>query len=142
MTAIQEFQKLLTEEGIHYFSAAEVFFRGGSDERLRLNTDPPRELWPNIIPALKVLDIAREKLGEPLRLTSIYRAPAYNLAIGGEKGSYHQHFVACDVQSDRVSARGIYRVLADMRAEHAFVGGLGKYPSFVHVDTRGYNATW
>jgi hypothetical protein len=141
-TAQDEFQRFLYDHGIRYFSAREVFFRGASDERLNLNTDPPRDLWPNIIPTLKVLDTLREKMGKPIRILSCYRAPAYNRRIGGEKASYHMRFQACDIQMEDTPAARVHAVLSEMRKAGAFKGGLGRYPTFVHVDTRGYNASW
>lgn len=140
-TTVDEFQELLDKEGIKYFSADEVFYLGGSNGRLKLNTEPPRELWRNIIPTLKVLDKIREKVG-PLKLVSIYRNAAYNKAVGGERASYHMRFVACDVIPLKVTVTKLYKVAKEMRDAGLFKGGIGKYPSFVHVDTRKRNADW
>lgn len=142
MTAQDEFQKLIDCEGIRYFDAKEVFFRGGSNARLQTNTDPPRELWPNIIPTLRVLDALRVTLGVPIELTSIYRSPAYNRNIGGEKASFHMRFQACDFKAMTGKPKEWAAELLDMRRQGVFKGGVGIYPTFIHVDTRGYNASW
>ena len=34
---------------LDHFSAGEIAFRGASDSGLGLNTDPPPELWPNMV---------------------------------------------------------------------------------------------
>lgn len=136
------FEAWFKTQGIRYFSAREVLYRGGSDEKLHLNTDPPEELWPKIIPTLKVLDILRGQLGCPIRLTSIYRSPAYNSRIGGEKSSYHMRFQACDFQAATGKPTQWAASLKKIRSDGAFKGGIGIYPTFVHVDTRGYNANW
>lgn len=141
MTDLDHFQELLTKEGIKYFTAEEVFFKGGSDSRLKLNSHPPKELWPKIIPTLKVLDQLRQKVGR-LKITSGYRNQAYNRAIGGEKNSYHQHFIACDVIPLDAGVVTLWKAASELRKQGGFKGGLGRYSSFVHVDTRGYNATW
>ncbi len=142
MDAQSKFQALLTKEGIRHFTAAEVFFRGASNARLQINTDPPEEMWPKIIPTLKVLDKLRDHLAYPIKLLSIYRAPAYNRAIGGETHSYHMKFQACDFHCDCNDPKVWSDALRDMRARGEFLGGIGQYGSFVHVDTRGYNASW
>jgi uncharacterized protein YcbK (DUF882 family) len=136
------FQQLLDESGIKVFSAKEVFFKGASNVYLKNNTDPPRNLWKRIIPTLQALQIVRNRLKVPIQLISIYRSPAYNKVIGGATNSQHSQFRACDVVSSKASPQTIYSSLLHLRRAGAFVGGLGFYRSFVHIDTRGKNATW
>ena len=137
--AMAEFQKLLDENGIRYFTADEVFFRGASDARLHLNTDPPRGLWPSLIKVLKVADEARDRLGKSLRINSAYRSPSYNRAIGGAAASQHMKGAALDLSG---SPATLYRIIQEMRSQGLFKGGIGKYNTFVHVDVRGRNADW
>ena len=140
MTNQQQFQKLLTSWGITNFTAAEFFFRGGSDAKLQLNTDPPAALWPNMETTVKVLQEARKRYGKPIRITSAYRDAVYNRKIGGVPNSTHVQFNALDLVTDKPAA--LYLILLDLRREGAFKGGLGLYRSFVHLDSRGHNATW
>jgi lysozyme len=140
MTNQQQFQKLLTSWGIKNFTAAEFFYRGASDAKLQLNTDPPVALWPNMERTAKVLQEARNRLKSPIRLTSIFRSPAYNKRIGGVSNSTHCVFNATDLVCAQPAS--LYLVLLDLRREGAFKGGLGLYRSFVHLDSRGHNATW
>lgn len=134
------FQRLLDKWGVKNFSAKEFFYRGGSDQRLQLNTDPPASLWPNMEQTAKTLQEVRTRLGKPIRITSAYRSPAYNKRIGGVSNSTHVQFNALDLVSDKPTA--LYLLLLDFRREGLFKGGLGLYRSFVHLDTRGHNATW
>jgi uncharacterized protein YcbK (DUF882 family) len=138
MTSRQRMQQLLTREGIRFFSAGEVLFLGASNATLKLNTEPPESLWPNIVPTLKVLDMAREQVGR-ISLISIYRNLAYNRAVGGSPGSIHMRFAAADARPLDAEPRDLYRVIMNLRGEGAFRGGVGRYPKFVHVDTRGEN---
>lgn len=59
------------------------------DELLRTNTGLPNELPPGFrVRLLRVatkLEQAREILGVPIAVTSGYRAPAVNHAVGGSK---------------------------------------------------------
>jgi lysozyme len=136
----QKFQRVLDRWGVKHFAAKEFFYRGASDEKLNLNTDPPAALWPNMERTAKVLDEARKRLGASIRITSAYRSPAYNKRIGGVSNSTHVRFNATDLVTD--SPANLYLVLLDLRREGLFKGGLGLYRSFVHLDTRGTNATW
>jgi hypothetical protein len=134
-----DFQKLLDEAGVRYFDADEVFFRGARDARLQLNTDPPRSLWPSLLAVTRVADEARHRLGKPLRINSAYRNAAYNRAIGGAPASIHMRGGALDLSGSPVTLR---RILREMRDEGLFKGGIGRYPTFTHVDVRGKNVDW
>jgi hypothetical protein len=134
-----EFQKLLDAQGTRYFDADEVFYRGARDAKLNLNTDPPRSLWPSLLAVTKVADEARHRLGKPLKINSAYRSPAYNRAISGSSGSIHMRGGALDLSGSPVTLR---RILREMRDEGLFKGGIGRYPTFTHVDVRGRNTDW
>ncbi len=140
MSNEQKFQRVLDRWGVKHFAAKEFFYRGASDEKLNLNTDPPAALWPNMERTAKVLDEARKRLGASIRITSAYRSPAYNKRIGGVSNSTHVRFNATDLVTAQPAS--LYLVLLDLRREGMFKGGLGLYRSFVHLDTRGTNATW
>jgi uncharacterized protein YcbK (DUF882 family) len=140
VTSEQAFQRMLDKWGVKSFTAKEFFFRGGSDAKLQLNTDPPAALWPNMERTAKTLQEARNRLGKPIRITSAYRDAAYNRKIGGVANSTHVQFNAVDLVTDKPAA--LYLLLLDLRREGLFKGGLGLYRSFVHLDSRGHNATW
>jgi len=142
MTNQDRFQKLLDKKGVRYFSAKEVFFRGSSDSRLHLNTDPPREYWNHIIPTLEMLDKLRQVIGYPISIVSCYRGEAYNRRIGGARFSQHKEFRAIDFQSYHVAPSTMFDILKGYRNAGEFKGGLGLYRTFVHIDTRGRNSSW
>ena len=135
-----KFQRLLTKWGVKHFTAAEFFYRGGSDAKLKLNTDPPAELWPNMEATAKTLEEARKRYGKSIKITSAYRDAVYNRKIGGVPNSTHVKFNAVDLVTNSPAA--LYLVLLNLRRDGLFKGGLGLYRSFVHLDTRGHNATW
>jgi uncharacterized protein YcbK (DUF882 family) len=134
-----DFQRLLDEAGVRYFTAEEVFFRGARDARLQLNTDPPRALWPSLLAVVRVADEARHRLGKAVKINSAYRSPAYNRAISGASKSIHVLGGALDLSG---SPATLHRILTQMRAEGLFRGGIGRYKTFTHVDVRGKNADW
>jgi hypothetical protein len=107
------------------------------------NTRPPRKLWENIGPTIKVLDQLRARLGAPIRILNVYRSPAYNACIGGAPQSEHMNFRAVDFMAEGNSRPADWaRLLRSMRDDEGlFHGGVGLYSSFVHVDT-GRTRDW
>ncbi|WP_417686384.1 D-Ala-D-Ala carboxypeptidase family metallohydrolase [Roseibium sp.] len=130
---------------VRHFEWHEFLVRGGAHASNGLNTDPPPELWENILPLVRVLDSLREETGLPVVLTSVYRSPAYNKKIGGASRSQHMAFTAADfkVVGAAAGSTGDWaQKLNAMRAAGAFEGGIGVYRTFVHVDVRGTRADW
>ena len=138
--------------GLKYFTGAEI---AGYATRTRdgvRNSLPPRELWPNIVKTLVVADALRARLGAPLAVTSAYRSASYNRTVGGEQNSFHMRFMALDlIPGGNVTpgqAAAAARKLRGDSFKHpdggAFTwrGGIGQYPSFIHIDCRGYDANW
>lgn len=106
------------------------------------NTLPPRQLWSRMPATLFVADEIRERLGKPLNLiTSAYRNPAYNKACGGASQSWHTRNTALDLVYEG-GAKDAYAIACELRDEGFFQGGIGLYRTFIHIDTRGKNATW
>ena len=108
-----------------------------------LNRRPPRELWGNIVPTIRILDTLRDLVGAPIVITSAYRSPEYNQRIAGATNSQHVRFRALDFMVKSLSGPAEWAaMLRQMRMAGAFSGGIGTYSTFVHVDTRGTNADW
>ncbi len=107
------------------------------------NTLPPQHLWEKLAPTLRTADEIRERLELPLRrITSGYRSPRYNAIIpGAVRGSYHTRNQALDLIYF-CSPRKAFQMALQLRKEGFFRGGVGLYPTFIHLDTRGYAATW
>ncbi len=107
------------------------------------NELPPERLWEKLSLTLRVADEIRERLGVPLvRFSSAYRSPRYNCEIpGAVHSSYHTRNQALDVVYF-CPIRDAYNMAVKLRNEGFFRGGIGLYPTFIHLDTRGYAATW
>lgn len=141
-TATETFETWFARQDLQYFTARELTWYFTKVRNGISNTPPPRELWVNIIPTLHILDELRHLLKVPITITSTYRALKYNRTINSPDGSLHRQFRAVDFTVKSVPSSQVFRILKEWRQEKRWVGGLGKYPSFTHIDTRSNNATW
>lgn len=107
------------------------------------NALPPRSMWKQMAPTLKVVDRVAIQIGQPVKeIVSAYRTPAYNARCSGaKKGSWHQANVAVDVKFG-VGSSTIARTARSLRSHGLFQGGVGRYSGFTHIDTRGQNVDW
>lgn len=143
-----DFVAFINSLGLTHFKPYEFLVKGGSHSNPHSaaygkNTNPPRDTWKNIAATARVIDILRGRLDAPIKPTSVYRSPAYNSAIGGASSSLHMKFNAIDfIVQGNSTPNDWASALRSMRSEGLFLGGIGTYAGFVHVDTRGANADW
>lgn len=79
----------------------------------------------------------RDHFGTPVTVSSGYRCPAHNAAIGGAKASRHKEGMAADI-----NVKGVEPAEVAKYCESIGVKGIGLYDTFVHVDTRTSKAFW
>lgn len=138
-----EYGAYLESLELRYISNTEVFSAHRRRRNGVHNTLPPEEMWDRIAPALKLADELRNRLGVKLSyIASAYRCADYNEQCPGTaKFSQHMENRALDLVFD-CPPRDAFTEARKMRDEGKFRGGLGLYPSFIHLDTRGKDATW
>lgn len=129
---------LLESHGIEHFTAKELC-PAGKVRRGVVLQEPPAELWPNIIPTLKIADAARNHFGKPYHVNSAYRSASYNRAVGSTSRR-HVEFYALDGWIEGTDTWELYEWL--MAHPQADIMGLGWYPTFVHMDTMGVKSRW
>ena len=107
------------------------------------NDLPPRELWMSIAPTLRVADELCDRLGvRLLDIASAYRSPAYNATCAGAASqSFHMRNMALDMVFD-CAAEKVVKAAETLRTGGFFAGGIGRYPTFKHIDTRGKSVDW
>ena len=131
---------------LRHFSGAELAAYASRTRNGVRNDPPPRNLWNNLVPTLQVADLLRDATGTPFAIWSAYRSPLYNGQVGGAVRSLHLRNNALDLHPVGASPQTLFNLLKKWRDAGVFVGGLGIYTSFVHLDTRGIlgmeNATW
>ena len=90
---------------------------------------------------LAVLEAVRTHFGLPVTVVSGHRCATHTRAVGGASSSQHLYGRAADIKIAGVAPQAIADFLD--RAPLAGRGGIGVYPTFVHVDTRsGGAARW
>ena len=90
-----------------------------------------------VLDAGDLLERLRALIGKPLIINSAYRDPIHNARVGGAPLSRHKMGDAFDIQLGSLNRFE----LADAAAEVGFTG-MGKYQTFLHVDTRPGFALW
>lgn len=98
---------------------------------------PANEAIANqIIRMAREMQKIRDNFGRSITITSWYRPPAVNRAIGGSSRSTHMKGHGVDFIVAGVSPREVQRKL------EYWNGGLGYGSTFTHIDNRGYRARW
>jgi uncharacterized protein YcbK (DUF882 family) len=87
---------------------------------------------PELISALQDL---RDQLNLPLSITSGFRCNRHNESVGGAAQSFHTLGMAADVSCpDGMTAEDLAQAAEAIPAFQQ--GGIGIYPSWVHLDVR------
>lgn len=86
---------------------------------------------------LERLDAVREAVGFPLKITSSYRDPAHNAAVGGAKNSAHLPasdgmYSGVDIATGALGGAGLFMLVREIY--RAGIVRIGIYPKHVHVD--------
>ena len=114
-----------------------------SEFRCRDGSGGPAELMDNLRELVENLQIIRDHIGKPIRVISGYRSHRYNRRIGGARKSQHMKAKAADLRVRGMSPAELREVIINLIKEKKIKkGGIGLYKTFVHYDTRGWNARW
>lgn len=146
-----------------WWERLEAFLAARDDKNETPAAPPPGQLSPHFhirefackdgtpVPAIAVpalrrlcrdyLERMRATFG-PAVVMSGYRHAKYNAAIGGARQSQHIYeLTPGSVAADLIFRTGTPAQWAQL-ADQLGAGGVGQYPSFVHVDNRPVKARW
>lgn len=141
---IENYSKFLDKLELENISTHEIIKAHCRNKGGVWNSIPPKKLWKNIVPTLRTVNaICGQENIQVDKIVSLYRSPAYNERCRGAKpNSWHKQNVAMDITMKNSSPSKTYKIFKKYRDRGLFEGGVGSYPSFTHIDCRGYNATW
>ena len=112
-----------------YFSVSEVT-QNDSRRTPPVGSDIEREIFRLAIE----LDKIREEWGSPVLVTSWYRPPVVNRAVGGSPYSQHLYGRAVDIRPSNRESLPKFEKFLDQYWFGAL--GYGSHRGFVHLDTR------
>lgn len=121
-----------------YFTLQE-FIHSGVARMMRITNTPDEEAVANIKALVEhVLDPARERLGQPIRVNSGYRCHALNMAVGGVPESQHLLGEAADITTySTTDNRRLYEILLTLPFDQLiWERGNDKGPAWIHVSYR------
>ena len=138
-----EYAAYLSKQRFRYISVRQIIEAHMKMHGPVRNTPPPRSMWRNIVPTLRVADRVAYELRAPLDdVVSVYRSPRYNATCpGAKRESMHTKNLAVDIKF-KASPSSVAAVAEKLRKKGYFRGGIGRYGSFTHIDTRGENVDW
>ena len=103
----------------------------------------PEDVKSNIIELAENLQILRDFLNMPIKITNAFRCESKNKSVNGVKSSQHLFGKAADLQVFQLSPNEVADAVSELMEKNLFkMGGLGRYNSFTHVDIRGTKARW
>ena len=92
----------------------EEFTRSEAAIRLGLDNSLPGSLRGNAMMVAEVLEQIRAKFGHPIVVTSCYRAPGVNAAVGGSETSAHKSALAVDFTIPGFRNKAVCEILQTM----------------------------
>jgi uncharacterized protein YcbK (DUF882 family) len=104
----------------------------------------PPDIAKNIQELAKNLQVLRDYLQLPIKITSGWRSPAHNAKTkGAAKNSQHIYGKAADIQVPGKSPIEVKKAIETLiDAGKMKQGGIGLYTNWVHYDTRSTKARW
>lgn len=88
---------------------------------------------------VNVLQKIRSHFGKSVTITSAYRTPTKNKAIGGTTYSQHLYGKAADIKVNGVTPKKVSQYAEKLLPN---CGGIGTYGTFTHIDVRKTKARW
>lgn len=86
-----------------------------------------------------VLQKIRNHFGKSVTITSAYRTPGKNKAVGGQVYSQHLYGRAADIKVKGVAPKSVAAYAEKLLPNK---GGIGTYSTFTHIDVRSTKARW
>ena len=113
---------------IEFISSETAMRRGIDNNPTKAEIDNLRALCENILQPL------RDAYGKPINITSGYRSPKLNKAIGGSKTSQHSFGQAVDFQVPRLDYITVFEILKKLPCDQIiWEFGDAVAPNWIHV---------
>ena len=114
---------------IKYFKLSE-FINSATAKRLSIDNMPSFEIVDNLNRLADYLDGIRAKLDKPILVSSGYRSPMLNKAVGGVANSQHLKGLAADI------------MCSDMESLEKVLRETGGFDQFIKEHRKGSKSFW
>lgn len=114
---------------IKYFNLSE-FLNSATAKRLGIDNTPTFDVVDNLNKLADYLDVIREKVGKPILISSGFRCPMLNKAVGGVSNSQHQKGLAADL------------ICADMESLEKVLRETGGFDQLIKEHRKGSKSFW
>ena len=88
---------------------------------------------------VNILQKIRTHFGKSVTITSAYRTPGKNKAVGGQVYSQHLYGRAADIKVNGVTPAKVAAYAEKLLPKK---GGIGIYKTFTHIDVRETKSRW
>lgn len=88
---------------------------------------------------VKILQKIRNHFGKSVTITSAYRTPTKNKAVGGTTYSQHLYGKAADIKIKGIAPKTVAAYANRLLPKS---GGIGTYKTFTHIDVRATKSRW
>ena len=100
------------------------------------NYNVPTDVLRNLLELAKNLQVLRDEVKKPIKITSGYRPAELNSKVGGATKSRHITGEAADFKIEGYTPKQVSAIIEKLIAEGKMKqGGLGTYSTWVHYDT-------
>ena len=107
------------------------------------NYNVPTDVLRNLLELAKNLQVLRDVVKKPIKITSGYRPAELNSKVGGATKSRHITGEAADFKIEGYTPKQVAAIIEKLIAEGKMKqGGLGTYSTWTHFDVRGTKARW
>lgn len=130
--------KLTPNFALSEFEFSDYAARNGLDNRV------PNDLMWNVARVARWLQLLRDRLAArlgvmPIVITSGYRGPKLNKAIGGSKTSAHCDALAADFHVPSMSIDSLFTFIREEMADAPFDQVIHEFGRWIHVGLAGPN---
>ena len=100
------------------------------------NYNVPTDVLRNLIELAKNLQVLRDEVKKPIKITSGYRPAELNAKVGGASKSRHITGQAADFKIEGYTPKQVAAIIEKLIAAGKMKqGGIGTYSTWVHYDT-------
>jgi uncharacterized protein YcbK (DUF882 family) len=117
-----------------------------SEFECKCGCDMPISVLDNVKLLAIQLQTIRDYVKQPIKINSAYRCEVHNSLINGSKRSQHKLGKASDITINTFTPDEVVDVIENLLVNEMlgsfYIGGLGRYNTFTHLDIRDYKARW